>query len=123
MAKIESLADLRKIKESAAARMAARGEGKTRVIVGLDTCGIAAGARLVMQAIMEELQKQSLPGVTVETTGCIGMCRSEPLVDVIREGAPRITYGRVKPSDAARIVADHIVNGQSVQELLLERAG
>jgi len=123
MAKIESLADLRKIKESAAARMAARGEGKTRVIVGLDTCGIAAGARLVMQAIMEELQKQSLPGVTVETTGCIGMCRSEPLVDVIREGAPRITYGRVKPSDAARIVADHIVNGQAVQELLLERAG
>jgi len=122
MPKIGNLADLRKIKESAADQTAARSEGKTRVIIGLGTCGIAAGARAVMQAIMEELQKRSLTGVTVETTGCIGMCQSEPLVDVIREGTSRITYGRVKPSDAARIVADHIVNGQIIQDLVIGRA-
>ena len=123
MPKIGNLADLRKIKESAAEQIAARSEGSTRVIVGLGTCGIAAGARPVMQAFMEELQKRSLFGVTVETTGCAGMCQSEPLVDVIRDKAPRITYGRVKPSDAAGIVADHIVNGRVVQDLVIGKAG
>ena len=122
MPKITNLADLRKIKETAADQTAARSEGRTRVIVGLGTCGIAAGARAVMQALMEELQKRSLSDVTVETTGCIGMCQEEPLVDVIREGSSRITYGRVKPVDAARIVVDHIVNGQIVQDLLIGRA-
>jgi len=122
MPKIGNLADLRRIKESATDQTAARSQGRTRVIVGLGTCGIAAGARAVMQAFMEELQKRSLTNVTVETTGCIGMCQSEPLVDVIREGASRITYGLVKPSDAARIVTDHIVNGQIVQELVIGRA-
>ncbi|MDR1874802.1 MAG: (2Fe-2S) ferredoxin domain-containing protein [Synergistaceae bacterium] len=121
MPKITSLADLRKIKESASDQTAARSEGKTRVIVGLGTCGIAAGARVVMQALMEELQKRSLLSVSVETTGCIGMCQNEPLVDVIRDGASRITYGRVKPEDAARIVVDHIVNGQIVQDLVIGR--
>ena len=119
MAKIGSLADLRKIKESAADQTAARSRGRTRVIVGLGTCGIAAGARSVMLAFMEELQKRSLPDVTVETTGCIGMCKCEPLVDVIREGASRITYGRLKPSDAARVIDDYIINGQIVQELVI----
>ena len=123
MAKIGNLADLRKIKESALVRLAARSEGKTCVMVGLGTCGIAAGARLVMQAFMEELRKRSLNDVTVETIGCAGMCGNEPLVDVVREGAPRISYGRVKPSDVARIVADHIVDGKVVQDLLIEQAG
>ena len=123
MPKIGNLAELRRIKETAAYRIAARSEGRTRVIVGLGTCGIAAGARDTMLAFMEELQKQSLIGVTVETTDCVGMCQSEPLVDVIRDDAPRVMYGRVKPSDAARIVADHIVNGRIVQDLLVEKAG
>ena len=123
MAKIGSLADLRKIKEEAAVQLAARGESKTCVIVGLGTCGIAAGARAVMRAFMEELQKRHIIDVTVKTAGCAGMCRSEPLVEVIREGAPRVTYGRVKPSDVARIVADHIVGGKVVQDLLVEQAG
>ena len=119
MPKIGNLAELRKIKESASDEIAARNEGKTRVIVGLGTCGISAGARTVMQAIMEELRRRSLPGVTVETTGCIGMCQNEPMVDVIRDGASRISYGKVKPSDAARIVTEHIVNGQIVQDLVV----
>ena len=123
MAKIGNLADLRKIKESAAGQLAARSEGKTCVIIELGTCGIAAGSRAVMQAFMEELQKRSLIDVTVETAGCAGMCQSEPLVNVVSEGAPRVTYGRVNPSDVARIVADHIVNGQIVQDLLIQQTG
>jgi len=122
MTKITNLADLRKIKESASDQTAARSGGRTRVIVGLGTCGIAAGARNVMQAIMEELQKRNIKDVSVETTGCIGMCQSEPLVDVIREGQPRITYGNVKNEDAARIVSSHIVNGNILEDIVLGQA-
>lgn len=121
MAKIKNLADLKKIKEGASDQTGARSEGRTRVIIGLGTCGIAAGARNVMQTVMEELQKRGLSDVSVETTGCIGMCQKEPLLDVIREGESRITYGNVKPEDVARIVSDHIVNGSIVQDLVVGR--
>ena len=122
MTKITNLADLRKIKETASDQTSARSEGRTRVIVGLGTCGIAAGARNVMQAIMEELQKRKIKDVSVETTGCIGMCQKEPLVDIIHEGQPRITYGNVKTDDAARIVSNHIVNGKILEDILVGRA-
>ena len=122
MTKITNLADLRKIKETASDQTSARSEGRTRVIVGLGTCGIAAGARSVMQAIMEELQKRKIRDVSVETTGCIGMCQKEPLVDVIHEGQPRITYGNVKTEDAARIVSSHIVNGNILEDIVIGRA-
>ena len=122
MAKITNLADLKKIKETASDQTSARSEGRTRIIVGLGTCGIAAGARSVMQAIMEELQKRGIKDVSVETTGCIGMCQKEPLVDVIREGQPRLTYGPVKVEDAARIVSSHIVNGVILEDIVVGRA-
>ncbi|EFQ22675.1 (2Fe-2S) ferredoxin domain-containing protein [Aminomonas paucivorans] len=122
MAKITSLEDLRKIKEHAKDQTSARSEGKTRIIIGLGTCGIAAGARAVMEAVMEELNKRGLKDVSVEGTGCIGMCQQEPLLDVIRPGEPRITYGRVTAQDVPRIVADHLVNGRIVQDKLIGRA-
>ena len=122
MAKITNLADLRKIKEAASDQTAARSEGRTRIIVGLGTCGIAAGARNVMQAIMEELRKREIKDVSVETTGCIGMCQKEPLVDIIREGQQRITYGPVKIEDAARLVSNHIVNGNILEDIVVGRA-
>ena len=122
MAKITNLNDLRKIKEAASDQTSARSEGRTRIIVGLGTCGIAAGARNVMKAIIEELQKRGVKDVSVETTGCIGMCQKEPLVDVIREGQSRITYGPVKVEDASRIVSNHIVNGNIIEDILVGRA-
>jgi NADP-reducing hydrogenase subunit HndB len=122
MVKITNLADLRKIKETASDQTSARSEKRTRVIVGLGTCGIAAGARKVMQALMEELQKRGIKDVSIETTGCIGMCQKEPLVDVIREGQPRISYGPVKVEDAARIVSNHIVNGNIIEDILVGQA-
>jgi len=119
--KITSLEDLRKLKEQAGDLTSARSGGKTRVIVGMGTCGIAAGARDVMTAILAELDKRGLKDVAVETTGCIGMCQKEPLVDIIRPGEPRVTYGNVEPKDVSRIVVEHLVNGSVVQDKVVGR--
>jgi len=119
--KITSLEDLRKIKEQAKDLTSARSGGKTKIIVGMGTCGIAAGARDVMTAILAELDKRGLKDVNVEMTGCIGMCQKEPLVDIIRPGEPRITYGNVEPKDVARIVAEHLVNGNVVEDKVVGR--
>lgn len=121
--KVMSLEDLRRIKERAQDQTSARSVGaKTRIIVGLGTCGIAAGAREVMAAVLEEIEKRGLKDVVVESTGCIGMCQSEPLLDVIKPGEPRITYGRVTPKDVPLIVAEHVVNGRIYREKLIGRA-
>lgn len=88
----------------------------TRVVVGMATCGIAAGARPVLLAFMEEVGRRSLKDVIVTQTGCIGVCRLEPLVEVYRPGEDKVTYINVKPEQVARIVADHIVNGTPVEE-------
>jgi NADP-reducing hydrogenase subunit HndB len=117
--KIRSLEDLRRIKEQSKDLTAARSGGKTRIIVGMGTCGIAAGAREVMTVILEELDKKGLKEVAVETTGCIGMCQKEPLVDVIRPGEPRITYGDVGPDDVVRIITEHLVNGRIVEDKVI----
>jgi len=122
MAKITNLADLRKIRETASDQTSARSEGRTRIIVGLGTCGIAAGARNIMKSIMEELQKRGIKDVSIETTGCIGMCQKEPLVDVIRDGQPRITYGPVKIEDVPRLVSSHVINGNILEDILVGRA-
>lgn len=122
MAKITSLADLRKIKETASDQTGARSGGKNRIIIGLGTCGIAAGGRIIMQAVMEELDKRGIKDVSVETTGCIGMCQNEPLVDVIRGTEGRITYGNVGVADVPRIISDHLINGVIVQDRLIGRA-
>lgn len=114
--KIRSLDDLRKIKESSKDLTSARSGGSTRVIIGMGTCGIAAGAREVMTAVLEELDKRGLTDVAVETTGCIGMCQKEPLLDVIRPGEPRITYGDVTPADVERIIGEHLVEGKIVED-------
>lgn len=119
MEKIRSLEDLRRIKEQSKDLTAARSGGKTRIIVGMGTCGIAAGAREVMTVILEELDKKGLKEVAVETTGCIGMCQKEPLVDVIRPGEPRITYGDVGPDDVVRIITEHLVNGRIVEDKVI----
>ncbi|QTX32421.1 (2Fe-2S) ferredoxin domain-containing protein [Aminithiophilus ramosus] len=119
MAKIRTLDDLKEIREKTMDLTGARSQGRTRVIVGMGTCGIAAGARAVMEAVMDELARQGIRDVSVETTGCIGMCQQEPLLDVIRQGQPRITYGKVSPEEARRIVAEHVVHGRLVEDKVI----
>jgi NADP-reducing hydrogenase subunit HndB len=118
---MKSLEDLKKLREKLQADTKLRASDGVKIIVGMGTCGIAAGAREVMAALMEEVQKRSLSDVVFQQTGCIGMCEKEVLVDVARPGEPRITYGNVKPADAGRLVAEHVVNGQIVKELVLAK--
>jgi len=88
----------------------------TRVVVGMATCGIAAGARPVLLSIMDEVKKHNLADVVVAQTGCIGMCRLEPIVEVYRPGEEKVTYIKVNPSKAIRIVNEHIMQGKVVDE-------
>lgn len=122
---MKSIAELEKIRQQTLERINLRKEDKgdnTRVVVGMATCGIAAGARPVMLAFMDELQRRQLSQVTVSQTGCIGMCRLEPMVDVYVPGHKKVTYVHVKPEMVARIVAEHIVNGRPVEEYTIGAA-
>ncbi|MGI6603470.1 MAG: (2Fe-2S) ferredoxin domain-containing protein [Firmicutes bacterium] len=119
---IKNLDDLRRLREETKQELEGRHGGETQIIVGMGTCGIAAGAREVMTAILSELAKRNLR-VTVLQTGCIGMCQREPLVDVVRPGEKRITYGNVKPGDVPRIISEHVVNGRIVEELVVGKIG
>jgi NADP-reducing hydrogenase subunit HndB len=111
---------LKKYREEAQKQISARTAEETRVIVGMGTCGIAAGARDVMKAILEEVNNRNLQ-IDVSQTGCIGMCEQEPLVDVQRPGEQRVTYGKVKPSDAAMIIVGHVMHGNIVEDIVIAR--
>ena len=93
-----------------------------RVVVGMATCGIAAGARPVMLKFMEEINKREMSNVTVSQTGCIGMCRLEPMVDVYMPGKEKVTYVHMTPEKVGRVVAEHIVNGRPVTEFTIGAA-
>ena len=120
--KIKSLADLRKIKETCTDLTSTRSTGTKTIVIGMGTCGIAAGAREIMDEVLRELQKRNISDVSVQTTGCIGMCQVEPLLDVIIPGKERITYGKVTRDDVKRIIAEHVVNGRIVTDLAIGRA-
>lgn len=119
-----SLEELAKIRERAKDRMNIRenGEDDTRVLVGMATCGIAAGARPVLNALVEEIQKRRLRHVSVTQTGCIGICQYEPIVEVLQPGKEKVTYVRMTPEKAVRVVNDHLVNGNAVDEFTIGAA-
>ena len=115
---MKSLAELQAIRDKMRQQIDLRdsGDDRIRVVVGMATCGIAAGARPVMAAFVEEINKRQLQNVTVSQTGCIGLCRLEPIVEVYMPGKEKVTYCKVKPEQVARIVSEHIVNGNPVVE-------
>ena len=115
---MKSLAELQAIKERTLKAMTARSDSEenTRIVVGMATCGIAAGARPVMNAFTEEIARRSLKGVTISQTGCIGMCQYEPIVEVFVPGQEKVTYVQMSAEKVAKVVNDHIVNGNVVTE-------
>lgn len=114
---MKSLKELEEIRNRTLAQIDIRKQKEgVRVVVGMATCGIAAGARPVLSALMEEVAKRSLSNVTVSQTGCIGVCRLEPIVEVYTPEAEKVTYVNVTPGMVKRIVAEHIVNGSPVTE-------
>ena len=92
------------------------GDDAIRIVVGMATCGIAAGARPVLNAFVDEVAKRNLKGVSVTQTGCIGMCQYEPIVEVLQPGKEKVTYVKMTADKVAKIVNDHIVNGNPVAE-------
>ena len=94
----------------------------TRVVVGMATCGIAAGARPVLNAFTEQIARRDLANVMVTQTGCIGFCQYEPIVEVFRPGEEKVTYIRMNPEKAARVVSEHLVGGKPVLEFTIGHA-
>ena len=121
MKSLEELAAIRdKMKNIVNTREA--GENNIRIAVGMATCGIAAGARPVLNAFTEEVARRELSGVTVTQTGCIGICQYEPVVEVFVPGQEKVTYVKMTPEKAARVVAEHIVSGKPVVEYTIGAA-
>ena len=114
---MKSLAELEAIKNRAKEQLNVRtNDSAKKILVGMATCGIAAGARPVLQAFVEEVAKRGLDDVVVSQTGCIGVCRHEPLVEVFIPGQEKVTYVNIHPEMVGRIVSEHIVNGNIVKE-------
>ena len=115
---MKSLAELQKIKERMKDRVVLReGTGDIRVVVGMATCGIAAGARPVLSALVEEVSNLDLTDkVTVTQTGCIGLCRYEPIVEVYEADKEKVTYVKMTAEKARRVAKEHLQNGKVVTE-------
>ena len=115
------LEELRKIRERASKELSLRkGDARVKVVVGMGTSGIAAGARDVMAAFLDEIGKRGLTDVTITQTGERGLASSEPVVEVHIKGEPAVVYGEVTSERARRVVAEHIVNGSPVSDYVIE---
>jgi NADP-reducing hydrogenase subunit HndB len=121
MTKINSLEELKRVKEEAIKKQNQRqATGQIQVIVGMGSTGIAAGAAEVMKAILDVVEKESMTNVIVRQTGNLGMDSLEPIVQVIIGNEPRITYGKVTPDVAVRILMEHVRNGRIITDYVIE---
>lgn len=119
---MKSIADIKAIREKMQSQIVVRDKEQSdeiRVVVGMATCGISAGARPVFNTLMDEVSKRQLRNVKVSRTGCLGMCRLEPIVEVFVPGQDKVTYCKVDADKAKKIVAEHIVNGNICTEYLI----
>ncbi len=121
---MKSLAELKAIRDKAQAEINMRKENPNaaKVLVGMATCGIAAGARPVLNAFVEEIAKRGLKDVTVTQTGCIGICQYEPVVEIEIPGEDKVTYVKMTPEKAVKVVNDHLVNHNVVTEYTIGTA-
>ena len=120
MPRIGSIEELSSLRDQAQKELRIRLGTGTRITVGLGTCGIAAGARETLQAVLAELQGRDIEA-TVNIVGCIGMCFREPLVDIEQAGRPRITYGNITADRVPRIIEEHLTNGRVIEEWVVGR--
>lgn len=121
MSAIKSLEDLKRLREEALEKRKVKtSSGNAQVIIGMGTCGIAAGARETMKAVLSQIETEHLAGIVVTQTGCIGLCEREPIVQVIVGEQPKITYGKVTPEVARRIMNEHVRGGKAVEEFVIQ---
>ncbi len=123
MAKIKSLEELKNLRNHVKDLTQLRDteNKRAKVLVSMATCGIAAGAKLTHMAIMEELAARGITDVTVSACGCMGVCYAEPTVEVQMEGMPPILYGRIGADEGRDIVAKHIMQGELLQDHIIEK--
>ena len=121
---MKSLEELAALREQMKNRVILReGSGSIRVVVGMATCGIAAGARPVLGTFVEQVAKENLTDrVTVSQTGCIGICQYEPVVEVFEADKEKVTYVKMTPEKAKRVVAEHLRDGKVVEEYTIGKA-
>lgn len=121
MAKL-TLAELKARRDEKKKEMVKREEGKTtQIIIGMGTCGIAAGAKDAFDAFLDEIDARGLVDVAVTQTGCMGLCYKEPTVEVIMPDMPHIIYGEVSGEFAKRIIAEHIVERKIIGDHVLDK--
>lgn len=115
---MKSLEELKAIKERMKDKVVLReGTGDIRVVVGMATCGIAAGARPVLSTFVEEVNRAAFEDkVTVSQTGCIGICQFEPVVEIFEAGKDKVTYVKMNPEKAKRVVEEHLKGGRVISE-------
>ena len=118
---MKSLAELAAIREQMEDKVAIRtGSGEIRVVVGMATCGISAGARPVLSTFVEEVANAGLADkVMVTQTGCIGICQYEPVVEIFEDGKDKVTYVKMTSDKAKRVVEEHLKGGKPVEEYLI----
>ncbi|MCX8128499.1 MAG: (2Fe-2S) ferredoxin domain-containing protein [Clostridia bacterium] len=117
---MKSIAELEEIRKKTLEQISLRTNKEgLRIVVGMATCGIAAGARPVMNTLLEELKKRNIGNVSVTMTGCIGVCKLEPVIEVINPDGSKVTYVKMDSEKAVRVVAEHIVNGRVCADLTI----
>ena len=121
---MKSLAELAAIRDKMKDKVVLReGTSDTRIVVGMATCGIAAGARPVLNAFVEGVSREGLNNtVTVSQTGCIGLCQYEPIVEVVQPGKEKVTYVKMTAEKAEKVLAEHIKGGKIVEEYTIGSA-
>ena len=123
---MKTLAELQAIREKMQSQVNMRAEDHVhiRVVVGMATCGIAAGARPVLNTLADEVQKRGLTNkISVTQTGCIGLCQYEPIVEVMEPGKDKITYVKMNADKALEVVERHLVGGHPVEKYTMGAAG
>ncbi len=120
MARLKNIEELKKLRNEAQKDLMVRTQTGTRIIIGMGTCGIAAGAREVMHAVLRELEVRKIEA-RVETVGCVGMCAQEPLVDIEQAGKSRVRYANITPEHVPRLIEDHLMKGKVIQEWAIGR--
>lgn len=117
---MKSLAELEQIRKKTLDEISMRtNKDNYRIVVGMATCGIAAGARPVMNSFLDQLKKRNIHDVHVTMTGCIGVCKLEPIAEVISPDGQKVTYVKMTAEKAARVIAEHIVNGRVCSDLTI----
>jgi NADP-reducing hydrogenase subunit HndB len=121
MSKVKSLEDLKRVREEALKNQQAKSTaGNTQIIIGMGTVGIAAGARETLKEFLNIIEDQKLEGIVIRQTGNIGLDSYEPIVQIVIGEQAKVSYGKVTPEIAKRIVKEHILGGKILKEFVIE---